>query len=522
MCELAKIIGEGWFKSIKSFKRFRCILVAASFVMVLLPSLIAVSVSANPGLTVSDAAVLVDVTPGETFTQKITVAIASMDPATDISAQVAGMGQSSDGGYQLLDASDDTGQYSARQFVTLDKSSFHLAPGGSEIVTATIQVPQNVGAGGRYAIINFATQPVAASGVNIITAVDVPVSLTISGSQLVHTGKITGLSASDISIGQPVNIFTDFQNTGNHHFKVQGQVTINNAEGQTVDIIAMPVTVSSVLPGMTRQLEATLPATDVLTAGTYSIDSKVMLEDGTLLDEATNTFEVATPNEPSQVSTTSSLSSTPDVTAGLLPGMDPSSLVSLNFNNGENPYLDAIQQDNTEVNLTGISGSGSIIVGKYSSEPPDGMAFSDGTIKGGTGKTAIKFVDIRTEGYTLGTARVTIHYTDGEINGFDPNSLLLAYYSGNEWHICGNVEISASSHTVSGDIPVARLTGTIVGLGGNQLQSGNAVPLVSQSNSGPTGRGISWSLAGIVIGLIIIAGGVVFVVERNRRKTRVN
>src|SRR5208283_450724 len=99
MCELAKIIGEGWFKSIKSFQRFRCILVAASFVMVLLPSLIAVSVSANPGLTVSDAAVLVDVTPGETFTQKITVAIASMDPATDISAQVAGMGQSSDGGY---------------------------------------------------------------------------------------------------------------------------------------------------------------------------------------------------------------------------------------------------------------------------------------------------------------------------------------------------------------------------------------------------------------------------------------
>jgi len=51
--------------------------------------------------------------------------------------------------------------------------------------------------------------------VGIITAVDVPVYLTIQGSQLTQTGKITGVTAGTITNGQPVNITTTFQNTGN-------------------------------------------------------------------------------------------------------------------------------------------------------------------------------------------------------------------------------------------------------------------------------------------------------------------
>jgi hypothetical protein len=188
------------------------------------------------------------------------------------------------------------------------------------------------------------------------------------------------------------------------------------------------------------------------------------------------------------------------------------------------PHVDAVQKANTEVTLTGVSGNGSIIVGAYTTLPSANIAFSDGTIKGGTGLTAIQFVDVRTEGYDHGTANVTLHFTDSEISNFDQNSLRLYYYSDNKWQLCENIKVSLSDHTISGNIPVAKLSGTVVGLGGNPVQtsSNNAVSFVGASNNKPANHNISWSLAGTVIALIIIIGSVVFVVERNRKKNLAN
>ena len=252
----------------------------------------AIPVSANPGLNVEGANILTNVTPGQTFTHTITLTIGASDAATDIGVTVMGVKQNEDGSLQLLDASRDTGNYSARSFVTVDKQTLHLAPGIPQDVIATIQVPQNVGDGGRYAAIYFATQATAGAGVNIVTAVYVPVYLTITGGQIIQTGKITGVTTNEVTSGQPINILTDFQSTGNHHFKIQGQVTVKDAEGQIMDTISTPLMAASILPGATEQLKATLAATGSLTAGTYSIDSKVMMEDETLLDEATSTFKI--------------------------------------------------------------------------------------------------------------------------------------------------------------------------------------------------------------------------------------
>ena len=275
-------------KSILSYKY----LVPVAFIVVSLLVITAMPVSANPGLTVSNPGLLATVTPGQTLMQKMTVSIGNTDPATDISVQVYGVSLSLQGGYQLLDAAHDTGPYSARTFITIDKNSLHLDPGGSEDVTATIQVPQNAGAGGRYAVINIAEKAAAGSGVGTLAAIDVPIYLTLEGSRLIQTGKITEITAGMAESGQPVNLLTDFQNTGNIHFKVQGEVTVKNAQGQTVDTLSIPLTASSILPGGIRQLETTIPATDALAIGTYTGDAKVTLQDGTLLDETTGTFAV--------------------------------------------------------------------------------------------------------------------------------------------------------------------------------------------------------------------------------------
>lgn len=291
MVKLDDIVHNKYSGKVTSLRRYSRLIPVAIIVAFLL-SLISNPVFADPGLKVGNAAIVITVSPGQTFTQKMTVSIGSNDPATNISVQVAGVQQSPEGAYILLNASQDTGPYSARSFISVDKSSFHLKPGGSQDVTVTIQIPQDVGDGGRYAIINIATQPVAGAGVNIITAVNVPVYLTIQGSQLIQQGKITVLNVGEATSGQPVNISTTFQNTGNHHFKVKGEVTVKNAQGQSLGNISIPVTSSSLLPGVLRQLKAAFIPNGELAQGTYTVSSQVMLEDGTLLDEANTTLEI--------------------------------------------------------------------------------------------------------------------------------------------------------------------------------------------------------------------------------------
>ena len=308
-----KIVRGDYFKMVKSFAKCRW-LVSAVLLLVLLLALIPLPAFANPGMTVSNAGILATVSPGQTLTQQMTVSIASADPAADISVQVYGMTQTPSGGYQLLNASQDTGAFSSRTFVSVDNSSFHLEPGASHVLTVTVSVPQDVGVGGRYAMIHIATQPVSQGGVAMITAVDVPVYLTIQGSQLAYTGNITAITVGGVVSGQAVNISTTFQNTGNVHFKVKGEVSISNADGAVLDTIYEGVTSSSIIPGMSRQLQASLMPTGELSAGVYTVDSKVMLNDSTVLDEDTTTFTVETAYVPppgvGNITLTPSLAST--------------------------------------------------------------------------------------------------------------------------------------------------------------------------------------------------------------------
>jgi len=222
-----------------------------------LPFVFAPLALANPGLRVSGAKLIADVAPGQTITHTMTIGIGDVDPPLDMLVHVTGFGQSLEGAPQVLEDSEDTSPFSARSFITLDTTSFHLDPGDSKEVTATIRIPQDVGAGGRYALIDIRSQPIGEGSVGVITAVAVPIALTIKGSELIHEGKITEVSTSDATSGQPVDIFTTFQNTGNHHFKIKGEVTVSDASGETLDTISLPLTASSVMPTLLRQLKAT-------------------------------------------------------------------------------------------------------------------------------------------------------------------------------------------------------------------------------------------------------------------------
>ena len=260
-------------------------------VAMLVSLLTVVFVSADPGLMVIGAVCEGEVVPGENYIHKITVGIRETDSAMDMQIDVMGWGQSLQGIAQALRASEDTSSYSAREYITVEPESFHLEPGHSQDVVASLHIPEDVGSGGRYAIIFIHSAPAGEGQVAVVSAVNALVLLTIKDSQLAHEGKITEFTVSEVVSGQPIDILTTFQNTGNHHFKIKGEVTISNTQGEVLDTIYIPLT-PSVIPTMSRQLKSSFVPQGELPLGVYSVTSKVMLEDGTLLDETQSTFEV--------------------------------------------------------------------------------------------------------------------------------------------------------------------------------------------------------------------------------------
>ena len=216
-----------------------------------------------------------------------------------IEVDVMGLSTSLNGTVQGIAAAQDTGPYSARSFITMNQSLLQLKPGKSLNIIATITVPANVGAGARFAIIYIHQQaPAGGKGAQSVSSFNIPVLLTIQGSALTQTGKITGLSTNPITSGQPIQILTNFQDTGNMYFKVQGKITVSDAQGQTLGTLSMPLTANSIIPGLPRQIITTFTPANALAVGTYTIDAKVTLADGTLLDESTNTFVITTAYAP--------------------------------------------------------------------------------------------------------------------------------------------------------------------------------------------------------------------------------
>jgi hypothetical protein len=243
----------------------------------------------SPGLKVSGASLVTEVSPGESLNHQIIVALSPADAAADIVLEVYPLGQAPDGSYI---ASSENNQYSAFSFINLDKSSFHLEPGDSSKVTVSIQVPQDAGIGGRYALINLRTQPGDQGSIGVVRSVNIPVYLTYKDTDLIHTGQITETSTGDITNGKSIDILTLFKNTGNHHFKIKSEVIISDSSGTVQEVLYTSLTHSSIVPEATRQLKATYIPRSELPVGKYSYSSTIRLEDGTLLDEVRGSFEI--------------------------------------------------------------------------------------------------------------------------------------------------------------------------------------------------------------------------------------
>ena len=246
---------------------------------------------ASAGLAVAGAKYMGEIAPGETYVHSITVSTKPTDASMDIVMDVMGFGQGVDRGYTTLSAAQDTGQYSARPFITLDASSFTLKPGESKTVKATIAVPKTAGTGGRYAMIYIHNKPGGGGTTGVAAAIAVPVMVTIKGQPVAETGSITDVKAVTKPDGRTA-IVTTFRHTGNHHYYgATDTVTVTDTAGKQLASVTLNPSATAIIPGATVTFEA-VTATP-FAPGTYTAESKVTLPSGTMLDTKKMPVEVA-------------------------------------------------------------------------------------------------------------------------------------------------------------------------------------------------------------------------------------
>lgn len=244
-------------------------------------------------MTVVGSKYMGDISPGTTVTHTMTISSKLGDAPMDLSIAVMGFGTSPGQSYIALSPVDDKSPYSARNFITLDTQSIHLNGGESKTVKATIAMPKDVGDGGRYAMIQLKTMATGDGSTMYVTAISVPVMITIAKSAITQKGTITDVHVGEIVAGQPFHIVTALQNTGNYHYySTKNTVSITDSGGNVIGTAISAPSNSVIIPTYTANFD--IPFNKSLALGSYTIKSQVSLEDGTVLDTKTIPYEIKT------------------------------------------------------------------------------------------------------------------------------------------------------------------------------------------------------------------------------------
>lgn len=150
-------------------------------------------------------------------------------------------------------AYEDEAPYSAAEWLSLDVTSFVLAPGASQIVTATIAVPASPEPGDHQAALVFLVPSgETADNVRINRGIGVPAFITVAGpvDDSVSLGE---LHADGFAIGGPVTIAAEVRSTGTVHRDFRGTTPLKIHSAGT----ATSFPDFTVLRGATREITTT-------------------------------------------------------------------------------------------------------------------------------------------------------------------------------------------------------------------------------------------------------------------------
>ncbi len=247
-------------------------------------------------LNVTPPVISLAATPGASTTAELTVRSAALQ---DVKVVAAGLGQTTDGGFQPIEAAQDASPYSARSMITVSPQSFRMQPGDSQIVKVTVNVPTGAGDGTRYAILKITSTPVSGTeNVGFGTELGVSSLITLTNTSQTKTGSIRALAVGKPVAGQPLVVTGTIVNTGNSHYgatpnPVNAIATLTNANGDVVTSGKTVLTGNSIVPTFGRQFSISLRAGNGLSDGKYRLAAEAALQDGTVLDQKSLDFTIS-------------------------------------------------------------------------------------------------------------------------------------------------------------------------------------------------------------------------------------
>jgi hypothetical protein len=416
----------------------------------------------------------------------------------DILVDARGLGQTLDGSVVALTPEEDSSPYSARSFIkNIDNTSFRLTPGASKEVNATLAVPRDAKTN-HYADLYIHALPIQSQKLDIVLAAHVPVLLQTAQADVEDTASISLVEVAPVVSGRPIVVSSSVKNTGNHHFKTQTKVSLLTADLKSIVTTDVPFSGSSIVPTYVRKFTAAfgfLNHIEGLPAGTYFAQTEESLPDGTVLDTKRVAFRITVPYFP-------------------FPDIDPADLVIVNYTN-EVPYpIDARQKTDVELSFGGLDKvTGTVVLGKFRAEPAGATAFSTKAIDGGAGKDGLKFVGIGVQGFSGGTAHVSMHYAENEIVRYSPSTFVLGVRAADTWEPLGALASLPGSLVIKGDLPVSALNqNAIIGLGGDAIVTRVAGVQVR------SGIPVEW--VAVMLGGVALLAALIIVLANQRARPR--
>ncbi|GAA2014291.1 hypothetical protein JL107_13835 [Nakamurella flavida] len=116
--------------------------------------------------------------------------------------------------------------FSASDWVTVSPTEFDLPPGGSQIVTATMTMPEGAEPGDHQVGLVFLVPSTATGGnVKIDRGIATPVYVTVPGDED-DSVRLANLDGPAFAIGGPVTVTADLLNTGTVHRDFRGSTSL--------------------------------------------------------------------------------------------------------------------------------------------------------------------------------------------------------------------------------------------------------------------------------------------------------
>jgi hypothetical protein len=235
------------------------------------------------GMLILNGNYQISLNPGESFNHTATLHIDPNDLPMNFSVAVYDVKQGLDGYIQINNELEENYIYTAKSFINVSPSHFHLEPGSSQDITITGALPTEIKGGGRYAAIYAESNSMEKGNMKIKLAAQIPVTITVLGDDVNYSGEISNFLIDHPASTKQQNISFLFTNTGNCHYKVKIESLLKNKAGTILASTSEPLSFDPVLPLFSMLLKTSLVQQKKLNPGAYYVDVKVRLEDDTIL-----------------------------------------------------------------------------------------------------------------------------------------------------------------------------------------------------------------------------------------------